>query len=218
MRVEVSEQRFLALWRRCAASTGSVDGADVYRALARHYAEPHRRYHTIAHIEYCLGQFDSAVSAMQPECDADAVELALWFHDVLYEPGAPDNERLSADWFRDRALDALPPALVTSVERMILATVHGAPAERDDEQYVVDIDLSGFGFAADDFQRDSELVRDEFAQLCDAEFARRHLAFLKHLQSRESIFATEFFRSRYEHQARANIAAQIGVLEKAAVR
>ena len=79
MGANVQEQaRFVALLRRSLApDPGRAEAA--YAGLVELYGEPHRHYHTLAHIRHCLRQFDLAAGLMdQP----DAVELALWFRCV----------------------------------------------------------------------------------------------------------------------------------------
>ena len=61
----------------------------VWPNLSRHYAEPHRHYHTLTHIFRCLRQLDAAKSLIEAP---DAVEIAVWFHDVVHDPEACDNE------------------------------------------------------------------------------------------------------------------------------
>jgi len=34
------------------------------------------------------------------------IEVALWFHDAIYDVKGHDNERLSADWAKKSVLDA----------------------------------------------------------------------------------------------------------------
>ena len=63
-----------------------------WQRLAAAYQAPGRHYHTLAHIENLLarvGQF--------PLQDAPVVELAIWFHDAVYEALRHDNEAQSAD-------------------------------------------------------------------------------------------------------------------------
>lgn len=205
-------QRFYALWRRCRGSTEVPQAADVFAELARRYAEPHRHYHTPAHINHCLGQLDLVRERL---ATPDAVEMALWFHDVVYDPRARDNEQQSAELFRRRARDVLPAAFTDDVYRLIMITRHRETPARDDERHVVDIDLSCFGLEHDAFKRDSNDVRNEFAHLSDADFIPRQCGFLQSLIDRPAIFATEFFRRRYERRARTNIAGHLDVLRSA---
>jgi len=138
--------------------------------------------------------------------DVDAVELALWFHDVIYHAGADDNEQRSADYFSQQAKGAMAGALRQKVMDLIMATTHKDLPETRDECFVVDIDLSSFGLPWEAFCRDSEAVRSEFAHISDAEFYPNHQAFMQHLLKREYFCFTEFFRDRHEAQAQQNIA------------
>src|SRR5918997_140791 len=82
--------RWLALWSRLGARS---DGLQVFETLSSAYTQSARVYHTAEHIGDCLSQFDwSRELAERP----DEVEAALWFHDAVYAPGAPDNEEQSA--------------------------------------------------------------------------------------------------------------------------
>jgi len=107
-----TQARFLALWSRC----GGIGAEAVYADMARHYAEPIRRYHTLRHIRRCLRDLDWARAAIP---DPDAVELALWCHDVIYIPGARDNEQLSARWFEDSAQGRMILEMPTGQGRLI---------------------------------------------------------------------------------------------------
>src|SRR5678809_692845 len=79
----------MALWR----SAGTVEPSGWYEQLTDAYAEPHRCYHTQQHIAECLEEFDEARHLAR---DPVAIELALWFHDAVYNPRAADNEEQSA--------------------------------------------------------------------------------------------------------------------------
>ena len=54
--------------------------------------------HTLQHISECLSHFEQVQDLLE---DARAVELALWFHDAVYNPKASDNEACSATLFQD---------------------------------------------------------------------------------------------------------------------
>lgn len=174
------------------------------------YGERHRRYHTGAHIEHCLRQFDRARDLME---DANAIELALWFHDVEYDPDSPNNEQESAERFKRSAMGIMSDDFVEQVYRLIIATIHDYAPQAPDEQYVVDIDLSSFGIPWKEFVIDSRNVRNEFPAMSDREFAQKNIGFLRMLLDRPSVYSTEFFKSRLEATARDNMRKQIALLE-----
>ena len=206
----MDRQRFEALWSRCIGA----GARDVFDELDTLYGEPHRRYHTGAHIEHCLRQFDLAADRMD---EPDAVEMAVWFHDAIYEISAKDNELRSAELFAAMAGRRGPEGYREKVRRLIMATTHLDPPPRTlDEEFMVDIDLSSFGRPWEEFLSDSREVRAELAHISDAEFYPRQKKFLESLAARSRICFTEFFRERHERRARENIAKLCAMLEEGA--
>ena len=61
---------------------------------SRASSEPHRRYHTVAHLEFMLSIVDRYATEAD---DARLVRLACWFHDGVYDPARTDNEIKSAE-------------------------------------------------------------------------------------------------------------------------
>jgi predicted metal-dependent HD superfamily phosphohydrolase len=193
--------RFERLWRRCVASPPSPEGAEVYARLTRLLGAPYRRYHTLAHIHDCLRRLDRVAPLLK---DADAVELGLWFHDAIYEMDSGTNEQQSAELFESLAKGA-DPALRRRVCGLIMATRHQRSERDHDRRYMVDIDLAGFGASWDDFMRNGTLLREESPKKSDAQYHSGQVSFLRRLQRRRHVFATEYFRDRYEARARANL-------------
>ena len=99
--------RFGEVWRRCVTSPPSPDPAAVYADLRERLSAAGREFHNLGHIDDCLRHFDEIAPRLM---DRDAVEIALWFHDAVYEPGNPDNERRSAQLFLEQSKGA--PAAV----------------------------------------------------------------------------------------------------------
>jgi predicted metal-dependent HD superfamily phosphohydrolase len=207
----MTKERFVALWRRCLSAGAAGEGAEVYQEVLKCYSEPHRCYHTPDHIGHCLRMFDLARDEM---VDADAVETALWFHDVVYCPRASDNELKSAAFFAARVGPQVDAGFRRRVGDLILVTRHaGSPGDRDQE-FTLDIDLSSFGLPWPEFVRDSNAVRKEFAHLSDRQFYGNRLQFLGALLQRPALYSTEFFRTRYEEAARRNIARHVEELRE----
>ncbi len=135
--------------------------------------------------------------------------MALWFHDAIYDPQATNNELKSAELFRQCSRGIASSSFRDDVSRLIMATRHGEPPAREDERWVVDVDLSSLGAPRDVFERESDAVRRECTHLSDAQFIAGQCRFLQSLLARPSIYTTNFFRERYEGSARQNIARQL---------
>jgi predicted metal-dependent HD superfamily phosphohydrolase len=146
--------------------------------------------------------------------DQDAVEMSIWFHDVIYDATASDNEERSAKYFSQTCSQDVDRQLKSKVHDLIIATMHKELPLTPDGKYLVDIDLSSFGLPWDKFLRDSEAVREEFSHLDDAEFYSAQKKFLESLLAREHFCFTEFFRQRHERTARENIRRYLDSLEK----
>lgn len=197
-----TQARFTALWLR----SGGLRADDVYADLLRNYAEPIRHYHTMRHIRRCLRELDAVRGAVP---HPDVVELALWCHDVIYVPGALDNEQLSADWFRRWANERI--ATDERICGMILATKHShVPADMD-ERFAADIDLAMLGGQRSRFMEDGQRLRAERPDLDDRAYDQLERAMLKRLLERPRIFHTDVFHARCEARARSNLAWRLGL-------
>lgn len=198
-RPDALADRFAALLSRC----GLADKADViYRDLYRRYSESHRKYHDFSHIRHCIAQLDEIADQLQ---DPDAVELALWFHDAIYDVRAQDNEYQSAILFDQLIGQYLPKERARKIYEHIMVTVHPSRPEDQDAKFVVDIDLSSFGVEWEEFERDSDALREESGHLSDSEFARGKIRFLQKMLEHSNFYLTDYFRERFEVQALSNI-------------
>jgi len=193
--------RFAALWRRCVASPPSPAGGEVYADLFKRLGEPGRKFHNIGHIDDCLGRLDEVKAHLD---DPDAVELALWFHDAVYVPGDPTNERRSAELFLSHAAGA-PGPFRRRVTALVLTTRRNRTPRDNDCRFIDDIDLAGFGSPWDEFMHNGDLLRREFASQSDADYYRGLASFLASLRRRPRFFRTDWFAKRYETQAQRNI-------------
>lgn len=198
-------------WRRAWRDVGvaAAPGALLQDMLAA-WRAPQRRYHTLQHLGECLAAFDAARSDAQAPGE---VELALWFHDAIYDVHRHDNEARSAGWARDALATAGASEEATQhVHDLVMATRHAAPADTPDAMLLVDIDLSILGAPAARFGEYEAQIRDEYGWVDDAAFRRRRCEVLTAFLARPTIYATARFRSLLEVGARANLARSIGQL------
>ena len=172
--------------------------------LEARYREPQRHYHTLQHLEECF----AALDAVRPDvADAAAVELALWFHDAVYDVHRRDNEARSADLAVASLRGAgLPDALVARVAALILATRDHAAADADaDAAALLDADLAILGAAPARFDEYERQIRAEYAHVPDDVFVPARRRILDEFLHRPSLFATPGFRTRFGRQARVNL-------------
>src|SRR3569832_2288945 len=127
---EIPTGRFDGLWRRCVPVARAADADAVQADLRRRLCGPDRRFHTLHHIHDCLDRLDEVADKLD---DRDAVEIALWFHDAVYEPSCAENERNSAELFLDNSWGAAP-VFRRRVCALILSTRHQAPATTNDRR------------------------------------------------------------------------------------
>lgn len=196
------------LWRRLGAR---ADPDPAHDALRRAYAEPHRHYHTAEHIARALGLLDGVRDRLDRP---DEAELALWLHDVVYDPRADDNEARSAEWAAAMlaAAGGADPAAIARVRGLILATRHAAPPDDPDARHVVDADLAILGAGETEFERYERQVRREFAFVPEPLWRERRTRLLRRFLERPRLFETAAF-ARLEAAARANLRRSLARLE-----
>lgn len=200
---------WLELGRRVGAR-GDVAGAGA--ALLGRWAEPHRGYHGLAHLGEVLARVDQLQGAAR---DPDAVRLAAWFHDAVYDPRALDNEERSAEvaTVALRGLD-VDPGLVEDVGRLVRVTAtHEVAGDDPDGAVLCDADLAVLAAGAPQYTAYVDGVRQEYRHLDDASFARGRAAVLRQLLDRPALFHTVLGRERWEADARTNVTAELAALD-----
>jgi predicted metal-dependent HD superfamily phosphohydrolase len=199
-----------ARWLRMMSALRLPAEEDSYAALLSAYSEKHRHYHTVEHIDHCLHELDREIALATEPAE---VELAIWFHDVVYNPHRSDNEEKSAELacglLQRHRVDS---ERVARVHAHIMATRHEAPVTMPDSQLVVDIDLSILGASEEAYARFEENVRKEYCWVPSIIFRRKRAEILQSFLDRAAIYSTEPFRTRYEAQARRNLEYAIAAM------
>lgn len=196
-----------ARWWHLMNTWGFHPNEDTYEALVSAYSQKHRHYHNAHHIDACLMHIDSCLTQIE---HPQEVELALWFHDAIYEPLSANNELKSAEWAASflSSNDANPES-ISRVYQLIMATVHKAPPETGDESLLVDIDLSILGTDAETYDAFERAIRKEYRMVPLFLYKRKRVAVLQGFLEREFIYENESFRSILEPNARNNLIAAI---------
>ena len=179
---------------------------DLADALLARWREPHRRHHGERHLTEVL---DAVALLAEPGDDLEAVGLAAWFHDAVYE-GRPDDEERSAELARAQLERAGAPAgLVDEVARLVLLTRTHDPGPGDRAgQVLCDADLSVLGADPERYAAYVADVRAEYSSVDDASWREGRARVLRHLLGLDPMFRTATGRARWERAARSNLAAE----------
>lgn len=194
----------MSRWQPPWQALGARDeGAAVCSALLAAWGEPQRHYHSRQHLGECLDWADAlrATEDVVPE-----VELALWFHDAVYDPTRADNEARSADWAREAMQAAgIAASQIEAVCALIMATCHAAEAAHPHAPVLLDIDLAILGAPAQRFDEYEQQVRREYAFVPDALFREKRAEILRGFLARPQLYLTRTMQDRLEAQARDNL-------------
>jgi predicted metal-dependent HD superfamily phosphohydrolase len=200
----ITLERWQRVWGALGATTADES---VFHALMTHYGEPHRHYHTLRHLEECLGLLDEVVELASHPAE---IELALWFHDAIYDVRRQDNEGRSAEWARSSAeAQGLPADVVERIVELVLVTRHDGVSKSADQALLVDIDLAILGSSAARFAEYDTAIREEYEWVPAILYNMKRKSILRQFLGRPAIFTTPRFVERYEQRARANLQASI---------
>ena len=202
--------------------------ADWYESVVTRHHEAHRHYHDIRHVRWVVRHVRELVDARadlaadtsadpgaDPGADLGAVVVAAFFHDVVYEPMASDNERASGE-LAARALRELQ----WTGERIdrVTAMICGTAGHHVDDTTSIDavvLYAADLGVLAADPAGYSDYVRNvrrEYAHLSDVEWAEGRTEVLRSFLGRAAIYAPVLGLDEWEQRARGNLTAELGAL------
>jgi predicted metal-dependent HD superfamily phosphohydrolase len=182
--------------------------------LLGRYADPRRGYHDVRHLREVLERLEELLG--EPEtsaADRDAVVLAAWFHDAVYD-GLPDDvERSACLAETELAPLGVPSSVVSEVARLVRVTLDHRPDEDDvSGQVLCDADLAILASGAARYREYVEGVRREYAHLDDATFREGRAEILRALLAKRTLFHTRYARDAWEPAARANLEREVAEL------
>lgn len=179
-------------------------GAREIDGIVAAYSEPHRHYHNLSHLTWIFDALDAVAADLE---EPERCWMAAWYHDIVYNTRAKDNEARSAA----RAAAELPrlgaeAGLVERVCDLIRATAdHQAGGRDGDDALFLDIDFSILGAPADIYDAYAAGVRQEYGWAPGPLYRQGRRAFLKSAQTASRTFLTDRFESELGVPARDNM-------------
>ena len=187
----------------------------LWQDIATHYNEPQRAYHSLQHIQQLFEQFERIEQYLY---EPHIMALALYYHDVIYEPTRSDNELKSAEYAIEALKDYLSAEQCQHIYALIMMTANHQINKLADENkisdaaYLLDMDLSILGAPWSEYQQYAQAVRQEYAHVTKVNYRVGRITVLQKLLTHTTLYLTDYYHSRLEKQARDNIKREISFL------
>lgn len=185
-----------------------VMSEEIFTNIANAYSSADRHYHNLTHILQVLQIIDEMRSHAE---NPAALEFSAWFHDIIYDAKAKDNEQKSAEYATNiLKFIKITSSIIDKVAKIILATkTHQAPENDIDVRIFLDADLSILGSSSSEYHIYTQAIRKEYSWLSESEYRWGRIQVLQKFLQRERIyFNADIFDAR-EIKARQNIKAEI---------
>lgn len=201
-------------WHQLTASfTPDADlRAATLRQLTSAYEALGRYYHTLTHIEALLRAVEEAPVPLR---DKEAVQLAIWFHDAVYNPMRSDNEERSAVLAQQfLAKTTFGSARGEQVVFLIQQTKDHtqAPSDDPDLQFFLDADLQILGASVAEYEQYAHQIRQEYRLVPGPLYRRGRRAVLQKMLAAPELYRTSFFRNKLGIRARHNLQMELDSL------
>lgn len=194
--------------------TGDAATGWYESVVARHH-EVQRHYHDVRHVRWVVRQARALADGRDDIEDLGSIIAAAFFHDVIYDPTASDNEAASAV-LAASALGELgwPDERIARVVTMIEGTTHHRvdPTITVDTALLYAADLSVLAADPAGYSDYVRNVRREYRRVSDVDWVTGRSAVLRSFLDRSAIYAPVLGLDGWELRARANLVAELGAL------
>jgi len=197
-------------WVRLLKAFGLSEHMDVYDKLVAAYGEAHRSYHTLQHIDACLHHLDAVAElADRPH----EIEMALWFHDAIYNPFSGTNEQDSAKWAREFLKQGeIANDSIKRIYALIMVTRNHTNTSEVDTGLMLDIDLSILGAPPEIYDQFEKNIRKEYRRVPGFIFRKKRKEILQSFLDSTQIYNRPYFSDMLEAQAKENLSRTIAAL------
>ena len=197
-------EKFQQYWTQFSAELNldKKQAEGLSSLLENAYTESQRYYHTVQHIVECLDLFHQIKAQFN---DPITVELAIWFHDVIYDPKASDNEEQSAALMQKYCSNLLASDQIQKVYEWIIATKKHQASTDQDLNYLLDIDLAILGSSTVRFAEYEQQIQQEYAWVEPELYKLKRAEVLHYFFQMKPLYQTEYFRQLFEDQAKQNL-------------
>lgn len=190
---------------------------DILVRLKARYAESHRYYHTWAHVKALLNLLEEVRGELH---DPHAVELAILYHDAIYDPRSEENEAMSAALMADELGPLVRARTLARANTLILETAgHQLPASGEpdllsDCALFLDMDLSILGADQELFDAYEKAIREEYHFVPVEDYRQGRSTILEDFLGRERLYFSSQMHRRLDRRARENLKRSLKALKQ----
>ena len=187
----------------------------LWQDIAVRYNETQRAYHSLQHIQQLFSQFEQIKHHLN---EPHIIALALYYHDVIYDPRRSDNELKSAEYMVEALRCYLSAEQCQHIYALIMMTASHELHEYldtdtvSDAAYFLDMDLSILGTPWSEYQVYAQAVRQEYRHIANEDYRTGRIAVLQKLLAHPVLYLTAYYHNHFEVQARDNIKREISLL------
>ncbi|MCD0477595.1 hypothetical protein LPB90_03970 [Chryseobacterium sp. LC2016-29] len=175
--------------------------------IEKKYSGKSRHYHNLQHLESLFEEIEHVKDKIK---NFNIISFSIFYHDVIYDATSKLNEEKSADIAKERLeILGLNNEDLQQVYEQILATKYHQKSENEDTNFLLDADLSVLGKSDDAYLEYTKQIRKEYSIYPDFLYKPGRKKVLEHFLELENIFKSEYFRGKYEIQARENIESEL---------
>ncbi len=176
------------------------------------YTHKNRYYHNLSHINNMLSQLSEVKSKIER---IDILKFAIWYHDIIYKSTKKDNEEKSALFAKKRLKSSyLDEKDIKNIQNLIISTKNHQIVlnKNEDNAYLLDLDLSVLGTDWKTYKSYIQNIRKEYKIYPNFMYNPARKKVLIYFLERETLYFTDFFKSKLENQARNNLQKEIKLL------
>ena len=183
---------------------------ELWLEIMNGYSTLGRYYHTIAHLDNLLIELLAVKSKIS---DWQTLIFSIAYHDIVYDPLKNNNEEESAQIAYKRLSGfSVPDIQKQTCFAQIMATKGHDQSKDTDINFFTDADLAILGSPKEKYREYSELIRKEYQAYPDIIYNTGRKKVLYHFLQMPHIYKTDFFRNKYESQARKNLNDELQAL------
>jgi len=184
-----------------------------FEIVKEKYSEKQRFYHTLQHIEDLYVLYDEYRYLLH---DPVVVELAIWFHDVIYDPKRNDNEEKSAQLFEEFAKEiALEERIIQQTTNFIISTkahMNAVFQDNPDLALFLDFDLLVLAKPPQEYDTYAQQIRQEYIHYEELPYCQGRVNVLGGFLASKFIFKTNTIQQKFEERARQNLIREVAQL------